>query len=304
MSKNHTIHMAKPDKLSVGTATEETSPSAPPSSGAPTPAPGKAAAFRDRLSGKHEGEEWEDDEALFGRINDDYDDYESQISDLTAKNGDYEKELGGLRENEKKLTDMFSKDPRSATFLMQWRDKGNPVSELVRMYGKDMLEYMTDHPDEMAEQEKEYLERVAKEKEYEDEYNANLSASLDLFDRVQAEKGLSDDEMNELVDKLISTAHDVIMGKFDEETLDMVSKALGYDKAVEEAGREGEIRGKNSKESDRLKLKKAGDGMPRLGSGGGTTKPAMEERPELGALNRAGNSNIWERGNETRTRNR
>lgn len=292
------------EDISAGAMNEEAqSPSTLPSSGAPTPAPGKAAAFRDRLGKKHEGEQWEDDEALFGRINDDYDDYESQISDLTTKAGDYEKELGGLRENEKKLTDMFAKDPRSATFLMQWRDKGNPVSELVRMYGKDMLEYMTDHPDEMAEQEKEYLERVAKEKEYEDEYNANLSASLDLLDRVQAEKGLSDDEMNGLVDKLISTAHDVIMGKFDEASLDMVSKALGYDKAVAEAEREGEIRGKNTKESERLKLKKAGDGMPRLGGGGGS-KPVVEERPELGALNRAGNSNIWERGNETRIKNR
>lgn len=265
---------------------------------APAAPPSKRTAFTDRLKTKHEGEELDadDEESLFGRINDDYDDYENRISG-------YEKEIGGLKANEKKLTDMFAADPRSATFLMQWRDKGTPVSELLRVYGRDMLEYMTEHPDEMAESEKDYLERVAKEKEYEDEYNANLEESLQLLDRIQQERGMSDDEMNGLVDKLISTAHDVIMGKFDEAALDMVSKAMGYDQAVAAAGREGEVRGKNSKESKRLQLKKSGDGMPQLGTSGLTAPGSKPERPELGALNRAGNSTIWERGNETRTKN-
>lgn len=292
----------KEEDMSVGIVNEE-SPSAAPSSGSPTPpSPSRRDSFTERLGAKHEGEEWGDDDALFGRINDDYDDYENQISGLQEKNSAYEKELGGLRENEKKLTDMFSKDPRSATFLLQWRDKGTPVSEMLRVYGRDMLEYMTEHPDEMADSEREYLERVAKEKEYENEYEQNITASCELFDRFQEERGLDDDKMNELVDKLISSAHDVIMGKFSEEQLDMVSKAMGYDEAVEAAGREGEVRGKNSKESKRLQLKKPGDGVPRLGSSGGT-KPTPEERPELGALNRAGNASIWERGNEKRIKN-
>lgn len=293
----------KIDNTSAGTIQEE-APSALPSSGAPTPPASRRDGFMSRLGEKHAGEEFSDDEALFGRIDDDYNDYESQISDLTAKNGDYEKELGGLRENEKKLTDMFAKDPRSATFLMQWRDGGNPVSELVRMYGKDFVEYMAEHPDEMADQEKEYLDRVANEKGYEEEYEKNIGATRDAIDRFQEERGLSDDETNAIVDKILAIAHDVILGKIDEESLDAVSKALGYDEAVAEASREGEVRGKNSRESQRLKLKKAGDGVPRLGGGGGGEVPTPDENPDLGALNRAGRQTIWERGGEKRTVNR
>ena len=240
----------------------------------------------DRLRARHPGEEWPDEEALFGRINDDYDAYENEIS--------------GYRENERKLSEMFNADPRSAGFFLSWRDNGNPVSELIRTYGQDFLAYAADHPDEMADAEKEYMERVSKEKEYEEEYNRNLDESLEALESLKAERNLDDETINSAVEALIQTAHDVIMGKFTTEAVDMMLKASGYDSAVASAAHEGEVRGRNEREQQRLKLKKKGDGVPSLsGGGGGAPKP---ERKSLGALDRADNKNIWERGNEKRTR--
>jgi len=54
----------------------------------------------ERLKKKYPDREYADDEALFGQINDDYDEYDNQ--------------LNGYKERESKLTDMFTRDPRSA----------------------------------------------------------------------------------------------------------------------------------------------------------------------------------------------
>ncbi len=240
----------------------------------------------ERLRARHPDEEWADDEALFGRINDDYDAYEKDLSDY--------------KEKERKLADMFNKDPRSAAFFLSWGKNGNPVSELIRAYGKDFLSYAADHPDEMADAEKEYMERVSKEKEYEDEYNKNLDASVEALEALQVERNLDDDTINNAVDALIQMAHDVIMGKFSSDAVDMMLKASGYDQAVASAAHEGEVRGKNSKESERLKLRKKGDGVPLL-SGGGGGAPTTP-RQSMGALDRADNKTIWERGQEKRVR--
>lgn len=240
----------------------------------------------DRLKSRYPNEEWPDDEALFGRINDDYDAYENELS--------------GYKEHEKKLSEMFNNDPRSAAFLVSWRDNGNPVSELIRTYGKDFLSYAADHPDEMADAEKEYMDKVSKEKEYEEEYNKNLDESLEMLEGLQAERGLDDDAVNNAVDALIQIAHDVIMGKFTSEAVDMMLKASGYDNAVASAAHEGEVRGKNAQEQSRMRLRKKGDGVPALTGGGGAAPTTP--RKSLGALDRADNKTIWERGQEKRVR--
>lgn len=264
------------------------------------PVGNKRETLSARLKKNHPDEEWPDDEALFGRINDDYDAYEHSISDYENRVGEYEKELGHLRDNENKMTKMLTSDPRSAAFLMSWRENGNPVSELIRVYGKDFLEYASDHPEEMATAEKDYLDRVSKERGYEEEYNQNLDASVELLEKLQQERGLSDDEMSAAVDKLVAIAHNVIMGKFDADAIDLVLKATGYDAAVASASHEGEVRGRNQREGERLLLKKKGDGIPQLAGGGGGAPPT--ERKSMGALDRADNKTIWERGQEKRVK--
>lgn len=240
----------------------------------------------ERLRARYPDEEWPDDEALFGRINDDYDAYEKDLSDY--------------KEKERKLSDMFNRDPRSASFLLSWRDNGNPVSELIRTYGRDFLSYANDHPDEIADAEKEYMDKVSKEREYEDEYNRNLDESLEGLESLQVERNLDDDAINNAVESLIQLAHDVIMGKFTAEAVDMMLKASGYDSAVASAAHEGEVRGKNAQEQNRLRLRKKGDGVPTLNGGGGGAPAAP--RKSYGALDRADNKTIWERGQEKRVK--
>jgi len=60
--------------------------------------------FSARLKEKYPDREFVDDEAMFGQISDDYDEYDNQIA--------------GYKEREKKFADMFSSDPDPTCHLL------------------------------------------------------------------------------------------------------------------------------------------------------------------------------------------
>lgn len=244
----------------------------------------------DRLRAKYPDEQFDDDDQVFGRINDDYDQYDS--------------ELAGYKERESKFSDMFTSDPRSARLMMGWKDGDDPAVLLIRLYGQDIKEAIDD-PDKqeaIAAANKEYMERVAQERQYEEEYSANLVESLSLLEKAQQEKGLSDEQIDDAMAWFIGVAKDAMMGKFSPETIEMIIKAQNYDNDVARAEDVGEIRGKNTKVTETLRKPSRGDGTAQLDgkNGGGRRKPPM---PDMGAIDRYadGNMNIFERGGEKRT---
>lgn len=243
----------------------------------------------ERLRGKYPDEQFDDDEQLFGRINDDFD----QIDN----------ELAGLKEREGKFSDMFTSDPRSARLMMAWKDGDDPAVALMRLYGEDIKEAIDDpeRQEAIAEANKEYMERVAQEKQYEEEYTSNLATSLTILEQKQKEKGLSDDQIDDAMGWFIGVAKDAMMGKFTAETIEMIIKAQNYDNDVALASEEGELRGKNAKVTETLRKPKKGDGTAQLdGKNGGGRRKTM---PDMGAIDRFadGNMNIFERGGEKRT---
>lgn len=203
----------------------------------------------ERVKSRYPDKEFADDEALMGQINDDYDDYDQQLT--------------RYKEDEQKLSDMMNADPRSAYFLAAWHNGEHPMTALVRQFGKEGLEELLENEDKMEEFAKaneEYLARVAKEDELQKEYDANLSNSLSVIDQVQQERGLSDDEIDQALDTLIRLSNDVMMAKFTPEAIDMALKAISYDTAVADAAYEGEVRGRNAKIDEKLRQRSAGDG--------------------------------------------
>lgn len=245
----------------------------------------------ERLASRYPDREFADDEAVFGQINDDYDSYDRQ--------------LAGYQEREKTLGDMFSADPRSARFLTDWRNGGDPVVMLVRQFGTDIKDAIDDpeRQEEIAAANKEYVERVAKEKGLEQEYQANLQASLENLAQYQQQTGMSDEALDEAMAFIVSMTKDAIMGKFSPETIDMAVKALNHDADVQMAGEDGEVRGRNARIDEKLRGRAKGDGVSVLAGKNSVTE--TRPKPELGALGRASDEaaqNIWERGGENRRR--
>lgn len=244
--------------------------------------------YVERLKNKYPDREFADDEALFGQINDDYD--------------SYDKELDGYKKNEKTFSDLFTSDPRSAAFLTNWRNGGNPVVELVRMFGDDFVEEMKDpkKQEELAKASQEFAERVAKEKEFDEQYQKNITQTLSTIEEIQKTEGKTDDEIDQAMDFLVGIMKDGILGKFSKESIQMAFQAINHDSDVAIAAQEGEVKGRNSKIEEKLRRSRRSDGTANLEgkNGGGSSR---REGPDMGALDRYdGTQNIWERGGERR----
>lgn len=226
----------------------------------------------ERLRKKYPDKKFEDDEEIYGTISDDYD--------------QYEQELEGYKGREKTLSDMFAADPRSAQFLTDMHQGNDPVLGLVRNFGVEIKDVLDDPEmqDKIAEANKDYVERIAKSRELDDEYEKNMDASLETLRQFQQERGLSDEQIDAVVDGLLTIVRDGVMGKFTPETLDMMVKAINHDEDVATAGEEGEIAGRNAQIVEKQRKSAKGDGtIPLNGKNGqpGNTSRAPKSMFDL-----------------------
>lgn len=242
----------------------------------------------ERLKVKYPEGNFEDDEAIFSQINDDYDNYDSEIE--------------GYKEREGAFAEMFDADPRSATLIMDMKNGEDPTMGLIRRFGLEIKDVLDDPEmqEKIAEANKEYLDRVAKEKELEEAYQTNLAESLETISSIQEEKGYSDEQIDQAFEWLMGIIQDGVVGKFTPEVIEMAMKAQNYDADVAQAEAEGEVKGRNTRIEEKLRTRKQGDGTAVLDgkNGGGSVPPT----PDLGAIGRYGDGtqNIWERGGEKR----
>lgn len=244
--------------------------------------------FSERMKSKYPDRDFSDDEDLFGQINDDYD--------------NYDKDVESYKEREKSLSDLFASDPRSGSFLTSWRNGGDPAVELVRQFGDDFVEALNDpeRQDAIAQASKEFAEKVAKEKDFDEQYQKNIGETLELIATIQEEKGWSDEQVDTIMEFLVGIMKDGILGKFSRESIEMASKAINYDLDVEDASMQGEIRGRNTKIEEKLRKGNRSDGTANL-SGKNSVNGSSREMPDLGAIGRYdGSKSIWERGGEKR----
>lgn len=222
----------------------------------------------ERLRKKYPEKKFEEDEEVFGQIYDDYD--------------QYEQELEGYRGREKTLSDMFAADPRSAQFLSDMRGGRSPWASYIRLFGPELKESLEDPAtiEQIAEAEREYMERVAQSKKLDEEYEQNISATYETLRKYKEERGLSDEQIDSAMAALIGIAHDAVVGKFAPDTIDMIVKAMNYDADVATASEEGEIAGRNAKITETLRKSKQGDGTAPLGGKNGQPKPQEDMRPK------------------------
>lgn len=229
----------------------------------------KREILSERLKARYPDKEYADDEALFGQIIDDFDEFDG--------------ERASRDERERRLVELFNKDPRSAQFLTDMAKGVDPWSSLIRRIG---VEGMTDILEDPAKQEafeeanREYMERLAKSKELDEEFERNMEASRATVASMQSELGLSDEEMDSACDMLGSIADSILRGKFSREHLELALKALRHDRDMAEAESAGEIRGRNARieEAQVRRPSASGDGVPMLG--GSNNVPSRDEPRE------------------------
>lgn len=222
-------------------------------------------SLNERMLSRYPDLDVNDDEALAGRISDDYDELDGQ--------------LNGYKEREQKMVDMMSADPRSAYFLSNWHNGGDPAVELVRMFGTDIKDAIDDpeKQDAIAAANKEYVDRVARSRELEAEYSNNLDASLETLRAFQEENGMSDEEVDAVMGFLEQVFADALIGKFSRQSLELARKAINHDEDVAAAADDAEVKGRNAKINETLRRRQEGDGVAPLGGSAGKVNP---QRPK------------------------
>lgn len=218
----------------------------------------------ERLSAKYPDKQFADDEAMYGQIIEDYD--------------ENEKALNGYKEQDDKFAEMFSKYPDSARFIADMANGVNPWVAIVEQIGVDGITDMFENPqykEALAEAQQKYVDKMARNKELEDEYDKNIADSLDKLSAYQEKNGLSDEQVDKIFEFLWNLAQNSILGKYDEASFDIARKALNYDTDVENARTEGEVAGRNAKINAKMASTK-GDGMPDVQ--GANNSPVMNAR--------------------------
>lgn len=238
----------------------------------------------ERLAAKNPDKNFSDDEVLYGQIVDDF----AQSDDALAK----------YQEREQAFVDMITSDARAAQFLMDWKEGGDPILGIIRRFGVEIKDAIDDPAlqEEIAEANKEHIERVAKEKEYEAMYKANLEQTLTDLDAIQKEMGLTDEQAEGAIMYLQAIVSDGVLGKYTPENIKLALKAMNHDADVAQAAYEGEVKGRNTKIEEKLRMKKKNDGTATLDGKNGSAGIARS-MPSLGALDKfADGESIWDRG--------
>ena len=242
----------------------------------------KKEAFIEALKQRHPGCDCATDDEVFGLVAD-----EREAAD---------KALADFRKRESQMADMFYADPRTATFLRSWREGADPVVELVRNFGSEIRQALDDPEmqEKLAEANREYLERVAREHQLTDEFEANIAQSVEMIDRVAARDGVSDELIGNAWEWLRQVTDQGIRGIVTEEALLMALHAICHERDVAAAAREGEVRGRNTAIDEHLRRRsEANDGT--VARSGTARTRAGRKLPPLGVLDSyAAYRSVWE----------
>lgn len=206
----------------------------------------------ERLRAKYPDSPLEGDEDIFEMIDTDYSANESREAERKANND--------------KLSNLFMKNPRFGAFFMELlnSEDADPGIVFVKHFGKDILSSTDDEESmqKIIEANEEYANRMKRNEELAEEQKSNLENSEPVLKAFQEEKGLSDDEMNALIDDICNGASNIFMGIFTSDVLESAWKSKNYDTNIAQAEMEGEVRGKNEKINELKKKTTVPEGIP------------------------------------------
>lgn len=206
------------------------------------------------------------------------DDLDDKVVAMLKK---YDEEIEGYRSNDKKMRELFNKDPRGGRLLLGMASGADPITYLLDIFGPDIMDAMQSEEGKakIAESHAKWAERKAAEEAGESTRMANFEQSITDLVAFADEKGMSDEEAIGMLERLNQLSEDALEGKYSRDSFDMVYKAMSYDGDIEKARSEGERDGRNAKIEERLAtVNKAPEMPPSLnGQGGAVAEPTPKK---------------------------
>lgn len=158
-------------------------------------APGSEPSARDRYRGRYSEAypdlNLDDEEAFYGKANENLD------------------ELEGFRESNRQLGEAMDKAPVLAGLVLAAKDGVNPFVYLAENIGEDMdIRELANNPEfakQMGEALKKFQEKADAAKAKEKEVGENMVKSLQVLKDYQAEQNLSDEEVSKMIADFFGT---------------------------------------------------------------------------------------------------
>lgn len=168
-----------------------------------------------------------------------------------------------------KLKDLLDSDPKAAEFLDAWIQSGDPRSALVGTFGDDLGDLATEEGrGKFNEQLQGWRDRRTQNDSLNAEAEKNWDESLNKAQAFADARGLSTDQMSEIMIRLVNRTANGLMNKYDEADFENELKALNYDSAVKTAEKDGEVRGRNQKIAAQQRSRMAQNNPPALSGQG------------------------------------
>lgn len=233
-----------------------------------------------RMKGKYPDRSFENDEDLYGAIDEDFEDVEGRMK--------------GYQDNEQKLLDLFnSSDQRGVEVFQRWKDGENPIAVIIELFGDDAVDFIQDpaNKDKFDAAYAKWAERQAKEQAMAAKEQENAALSLENLDRVKQSGKYTSEQTKAAFDLIVRIQEEALGGPVSEDTWRIAFNALNHDRDVAVARDEGNVAGRNANIQEKLR-KPASAPSPMLGSQGGGA--GMKPAP-LGGMAPSGGS-AWDRG--------
>lgn len=204
-------------------------------------------AFVARIKERHPELDDSDEEGFYSAVNADYDEDSEGLEELKK-----------FREDDARLRDIFQNDARMANIFLGMARGENVLEYLIDNFGQDFLDAINDPENEearqrIAEKQKQWLERQASARDLEKQAAENLDKALDAFDAVAEEVGADEAAQEEAFKKYTEFQQRAIVNDIDEDMWRLFFNGVTHDADVEQAGIEGEVRGRNEKIRERLR---------------------------------------------------
>lgn len=237
------------------------------------PTKSKRDKVRERVGASRPDLNMEDEEAVYGAISEDYDNYDN-----------IQKENEGYRQRERDFADFITSGEHNGEY---WEGlaNGRDLFEIaVGIHGREnLLEYLQSEEavKKYEAADAAYKEKLAKNRELEESASRNLSETDEKINKAIADGLFTEDEAEKAIEGLLDIADAIKLNVCEPDWIAMWLKAQAYDDDVESARQEGREEGVNEgiDKQMRTRREKRGGGGPSMPVGAGG---ASAERPKQG----------------------
>lgn len=229
-----------------------------------TPKKSNREQFMERYRIDFPDDNFEDEEAVFGRMNE--------------RNTDYDR----LRTNDNNFRKLVSEHPQYGAMVGDMMEGRNFIESFLARFSDEDITAARNDPEmakKLADAQAEYLKSVEDNKKFDEEREVNVQQSIKELNAYCHENDIDSDVANEIWGKCLDHAVELVKLKFTRDLFDLIYKGMNHDDDVAAARQEGEIAGHNAKVQTQMAKGRAPEGIPPTFDGGqGSAAP--EQKPK------------------------